>query len=112
MAKTEQPLRYMAWLAIGGLSASCRFDLPKVSGADVPVDGADAPVDGSLLQYSSCMGLEFTCGASGTGNCCQAAEMIPGGTFLRGYDAATDLYNDMNYPAAVSTFVLDKYEVT
>ena len=58
------------------------------------------------------MGLDLTCGPSGTGSCCEPAETIPGGTFLRGYDVATDVYNDMDYPATVSTFALDKYEVT
>src|SRR5215510_9585853 len=58
------------------------------------------------------MGLPLTCGSGGTGSCCEPAMTIPGDTFLRGYDAAIDLYNDMNYPATVSSFVLDKYEVT
>jgi len=58
------------------------------------------------------MGLSLTCGAGGTGNCCEPAETVPEGTFLRGYDTATDDYNDMSYPATVSAFVLDKYEVT
>jgi formylglycine-generating enzyme len=34
------------------------------------------------------------------------------GNVSRGYDAAADAYNDMNFPATVSSFVLDKYEVT
>lgn len=37
---------------------------------------------------------------------------IPGGMFYRSYDEATDAYNDMGYPATVSSFVLDRYEVT
>jgi sulfatase modifying factor 1 len=32
--------------------------------------------------------------------------------FYRSYDEATDMYNDMVYPATVSAFVLDRYEVT
>lgn len=58
------------------------------------------------------MGLASTCGPSGTGSCCEPAETVQGGTFLRGYDAAGGAYDDMNYPATVSTFVLDRYEVT
>jgi len=54
----------------------------------------------------------MTCGASRAGSCCDPAETVPGGTFLRGYDVAADAYNDMGYPATVSTFVLDRYEVT
>jgi sulfatase modifying factor 1 len=94
---------HVGWLVVLAV-ASCGYpELSRLSG-DAPVDGAP--------QYSSCMGLDLTCGPSGTGSCCEPAETIPGGTFLRGYDAATDLYNDMNYPATVSPFALDRYEVT
>jgi sulfatase modifying factor 1 len=58
------------------------------------------------------MGLPMTCGAGATASCCEAATTVPGGTFYRSYDEATDAYNDMGYPATVSTFVLDRYEVT
>ena len=100
------------WLAIW-VAASCGYpELPRLSGVDAPGDVGD--VDGSPRppQYTSCMGLALTCGASGMGSCCEPAETVPGGTFLRGYDAASDAYNEMSYPATVSPFVLDKYEVT
>jgi formylglycine-generating enzyme len=51
----------------------------------------------------SCSGLAETCGGGGTSNCC-AAKAVPGGTYNRG--------NDSNYPATVSGFLLDSYEVT
>jgi len=54
----------------------------------------------------------MTCGAGATGSCCDPADTVLGGAFLRGYDEATDANNDMSAPATVSTFVLDKYEVT
>jgi formylglycine-generating enzyme len=74
---------------------------------DGPVDG---PVDGPP-QFTSCMGLAATCGFGANESCCRA-EPVPGGTFYRSYDVATDNYNDMGYPATVSSFVLDTYEVT
>ncbi len=38
---------------------------------------------------------------------------MPGGSYYRSYDAAPDLlFGDMSAPATVSTFSLDKYEVT
>jgi formylglycine-generating enzyme required for sulfatase activity len=38
---------------------------------------------------------------------------VPGGTFYRGYDAASDgAFTDMAHPATVSSFRLDTYEVT
>jgi formylglycine-generating enzyme required for sulfatase activity len=49
------------------------------------------------------------CGASGTGDCC-ASLSVPGGMFKRGYDGVTN--TDASSPATVSSFRLDKYEVT
>jgi sulfatase modifying factor 1 len=49
----------------------------------------------------SCMGLAATCGV--LDNCC-ASPLVPGGTYNRS--------NDPSYPATVSDFRLDKYEVT
>jgi formylglycine-generating enzyme len=57
----------------------------------------------------SCNGLAANCGSGRDRNCC-AASAIPGGTFKRGYDGVD--YMDGNYPATVSGFVLDVYEVT
>ena len=78
--------------------------------ASIDVPRIDAPVDGPP-QFTSCMGLTATCGFGANESCCRA-EPVPGGTFYRGYDMATDNYNDMGYPATVSSFVLDTYEVT
>lgn len=44
-------------------------------------------------------------------DCC-ASEIVPGATFYRRYDAATDRFNDTSWPATVSEFRLDTYEVT
>jgi formylglycine-generating enzyme required for sulfatase activity len=41
-----------------------------------------------------------------------AGATLAGEVFYRSYDAATDDYNDMGYPATVSDFRLDVYEVT
>jgi formylglycine-generating enzyme required for sulfatase activity len=51
----------------------------------------------------SCVGLPATCGATNDESCC-ASPLVPGGTYYRSNDAA--------YPATVSDFLLDKYEVT
>jgi formylglycine-generating enzyme required for sulfatase activity len=55
------------------------------------------------------MGLAATCGMGANDNCCRAAT-VTGGTFHRSYDGVG--FTDMSFPAMVSTFVLDKYEVT
>ncbi|MBI5531696.1 MAG: SUMF1/EgtB/PvdO family nonheme iron enzyme [Deltaproteobacteria bacterium] len=62
-----------------------------------------------LASGPSCVGLAPTCGPAGNASCC-ASSLVPGGTFKRSYDAVT--FVDDTYPATVSTFVLDVYEVT
>jgi formylglycine-generating enzyme len=60
----------------------------------------------------SCVALPPTCGPAGSEDCC-ASPTVPGGTFYRSYDVAADgMYPDMGYPATVSAFALDRYEVT
>jgi formylglycine-generating enzyme required for sulfatase activity len=51
----------------------------------------------------SCTGLARNCGPYGDEDCCQSP-LVPGGTFNRG--------NDASYPATVSPFRLDRFEVT
>ena len=51
----------------------------------------------------SCAGLAATCGPNGDGDCC-ASPLVTGGTFFRG--------ETEDYPATISDFRLDKYEVT
>jgi formylglycine-generating enzyme required for sulfatase activity len=54
----------------------------------------------------------LTCGPNANSDCCESLP-VPGGTFYRDYDVATDgRWNDMGHPATVSDFRLDKYEVT
>ncbi len=57
----------------------------------------------------SCSGLAATCGPSGNDNCCKSL-LVPGGTFYRSYDGVD--FTDKSYPATVSDFYLDKYEIT
>ena len=58
---------------------------------------------------SSCKGLAATCGPEGNDDCCKSL-LVPGGTFYRSYNGVD--YVDKSYPATVSDFYLDKYEVT
>ena len=51
----------------------------------------------------SCTGLGNTCGSNGTDNCCSSPP-VPGGTFNRN--------NNGSYPATISNFRLDRYEIT
>lgn len=64
------------------------------------------------MPPSSCSALPQTCGASRNEDCC-ASLTVPGGTFHRGFDVASDSDSGTNeYPATVATFRLDKFEVT
>jgi formylglycine-generating enzyme len=58
---------------------------------------------------TSCKGLAASCGPSGNDDCCKSL-LVSGGTFYRSYDGVDFL--DKSYPASVSDFYLDKYEVT
>lgn len=57
----------------------------------------------------SCVGLPATCGSMGDEDCCTSLP-VTGGIFLRGYNGV-DL-NNVSYPATISDFSLDKYEIT
>jgi sulfatase modifying factor 1 len=73
----------------------------------------DARVDAAPAEFASCVGLAPTCGSSDNDNCCDTALPVPGGTYYRSYDVASDaMYANMSFPATVSPFLLDKYEVS
>ncbi len=59
--------------------------------------------DGGCVVPPSCIALAANCGLGGNESCCQTTS-VPGGSFARDNNAA--------YPASVSTYLLDKYEVT
>jgi formylglycine-generating enzyme required for sulfatase activity len=55
-----------------------------------------------------------SCGAGGggTASCCSTGTEVPNGAFYRSYDGVTPGYESKAYPAIVSAFRLDAYEVT
>lgn len=62
----------------------------------------------------SCNGLAKTCGPTSNGDCC-ASNVVPGigsATYYRSYDGQTAGYTSQAFPALVSSFRLDKYEIT
>jgi formylglycine-generating enzyme len=75
-------------------------------------DSGTQQTSGDGLPATSCGSLSATCGPMGNESCC-AAPVVSGGTFYREYDVAADMtFPDMSYPATVSTFRLDRYEVS
>ena len=65
------------------------------------------------VRWPSCatgqLGADTTCGPGGDEDCC-SSPLVTGGTFYRSYDAVG--YTDRSYPATVSDFRLDRFEVT
>lgn len=80
---------------------------------DVPLGTERVPPDPTCAADPvppSCQGLRSTCGR---GCSCCAFNAVPGGTFFRDYDeTGSYLTNEKIYPATVSDFRLDKFEVT
>lgn len=64
---------------------------------------------GKCEARPSCKGLAPTCGAAGNEDC-RTANSVPGDTFLRSFDGVA--YADNSYPATISGFALDNYEIT
>ncbi|WP_437604243.1 formylglycine-generating enzyme family protein [Sorangium sp. So ce590] len=79
-----------AWIE----QAACVTPLPGCR------DGQCVPTS---CQFGEAPGTGIDCGADGRTDCC-AMDVVPGGTFYRG--------NNDRYPATVSQFRLDRYEVT
>jgi formylglycine-generating enzyme required for sulfatase activity len=85
----------------GGVRGDARDDVGLGDGTT-----ADAP------SPRSCMTLQANCGPGSDQSCCDSP-LVTGGTFDRGYDLAIDgNYPDQSSPATISTFHLDRYEVT
>jgi len=96
------------------LSAGCRCGTTSAGGTTTEggtiANGESGGHRGTWAGTApSCHGLAATCGPSGNDNCCKSL-LVPGGAFDRSYDRVD--YLDRNYPATVSDFYLDKYEIT
>ena len=83
----------------------------KKSERDGKVTNSESAAKGSsgIVTASGCGELASTCGPSGDESCCLSLH-VPGGAYNRSYDGVD--YLDAGYPATVSDFYLDKYEVT
>ena len=68
----------------------------------------------TCLTPPSCSNLAPTCGPNANADCCASNPVtgISTPTFYRSYDGVTQGYTSQAYPAQVSDFRLDNYEVT
>ena len=110
-----QRARYLAWVV--ALVPACfqpSYDRPACSASgecpgELTCNAGFCVPSGEAI---SCVGLAMTCGPSGTDSCCNSL-VIPGGTYYRSYDTARDEESGTrDFPAMLSRFRLDKYEVT
>lgn len=86
---------------------------PDGGAADAAVDACpgcscDTP-DAAPPQPPSCAGPLATCGPAHDEDCC-ASPLVPCGSFRRYWDGVTHL--DDRHPASLSTYRLDRFEVT
>jgi len=95
----------------GGLSAAATGGMATSVATPAPTSAPTGAGDGDVQAFASCMGLAKNCGASASDDCC-ASLPVTGGSFFRGYDGVTDGDTSKAYPATVSDFRLDRYEVT
>jgi formylglycine-generating enzyme required for sulfatase activity len=112
---------YTSWRGIVScallLSACGESDQPRpaVDAGNQSIDARTvdaAPIDAPPLQFESCRGLLTQCGALSPESCCTWYG-VPGGQFFRSFDRAADESSGReNFPATISSFRLDKFEVT
>jgi sulfatase modifying factor 1 len=74
---------------------------------DPPADAGNTPKRGSSCSAAA-PGAGLNCG--GAADDCCAADVVPGGSYIRFYDGV--VHTDRSYPARVSPFALDRYEIT
>jgi formylglycine-generating enzyme required for sulfatase activity len=100
-------------IVVLALVAACKIPDVTFIKASGDAPSSDASVDGGPQSQSmSCVGLGATCGTSSTDSCCNSPE-VPGGSYDRSYDLASDPNSgNTSFPATISNFRLDKYEVT
>src|SRR5262249_23924094 len=105
------PVSLVAAIASGGTGCSGdgarsndrAANLGPTADADVWVPTGDGGTAFVPQMAPSCAGLPATCGPSGSESCCTSL-LVPGGTFTRG--------NETAWPATVSDFMLDRFEIT
>lgn len=66
---------------------------------------------GICQKPTSCSGNYEETNKCKDGVSCCSSRLVPGGTFFRDYDGGED-FSDQSYPATISPFALDKFEVT
>jgi sulfatase modifying factor 1 len=79
------------------------------AGADAGGQAGDE-CQGQSCAPPSCQGLQKICGEHADLDCC-ASNVVPGGMFYRGYNGQPG-YTSADYPATISDFRLDNFEIS
>lgn len=82
---------------------------PDVSDADAIEADAVKPVPRPPSCVAGGPGADFSCSATHADDCC-ASDVVPGGKFYRFFNGVDETSKE--YPATVSAFTLDRYEIT
>jgi formylglycine-generating enzyme required for sulfatase activity len=114
--RCARPVVAHAGLDAGVGDAAAAPDVTSDSSSDSMTDAADAAdPDAGITPFQSCRGgpgAGTTCGASGAADCC-ASPPVAGGTYYRDFDGVPGGGAESKaWPATVSPFRLDSYEVT
>ena len=98
--------RYGTFQTGDGVAGLCVAERPD---AGLPGDGPPA----MTVPASCAAGLLQTCGAFTNADCCRSP-LVAGGDYFRSYDVGADggSLSDKSFPATVSSFRLDQYEIT
>lgn len=111
----QESARWCSLVTCSLVLVACGFPRPADIG---PMDSGSQSddamgVDAALSpQFLSCVDLPPTCGLGHGFSCCNST-VVDGGAFYRSYDKGGDgIDRDMSFPATVSAFRLDVYEVT
>lgn len=112
LARCVNVICAMKIFVLGVALSACTFE-GRSAALDDALGDASGDTVSNVSPFPSCVGLAATCGPTASDDCCSTATPIPGGTFYRSYDVAPDgMFSNMTFPAMVSAFHLDKYEVT
>jgi len=84
-------------------------DAAGQAGSDAAGQAGDE-CQGQSCAPPSCQGLPKICGEHADLDCC-ASNVVPGGMFYRGYNGQPG-YTSAEYPATISAFRLDNFEIS
>ena len=84
---------------------------PTAGAAGAPTAGAAGAPDPDSRLHPSCSNLSQNCGPSGSDDCC-ATDLVPGGAFTMGRDSSSEAAERPQHPVSISSYHLDRYEVT